>query len=161
MPGSHHISRRDFVKLAAASLGTLMGAMIGLPVIGYLIDPALKRQETDVWIPLGPLENYEVNVPTLFTFVRSKVYGWEKTATSYGVFIVRQSDSSARVLSNQCTHLSCRVNWDKVNQQYICPCHDAAFSLTGEVIAGPPPRPLDEYETKVEDGNLFLHLTEG
>jgi len=159
--GYHHISRRDFVKLTTAVLGSIMGAVIGIPVIGYLIDPALKQRETDVWIPLGTLEKYEIGKPTLFTFTRTKVNGWEKTVTSYGVFIIPTSAQDVSVVSNQCTHLSCRVNWDEATQSYICPCHDATFGLTGEVLTGPPPRPLDMYETKVEDGELFLHLLEG
>jgi Rieske Fe-S protein len=29
------------------------------------------------------------------------------------------------------------------------------------VVAGPPPRPLFEYETKVEDDTLFIRVVEG
>ena len=162
MAGSHHISRRDFVKLVTTALGAIMGAGIGLPAIGYLVAPALRKQETDVWIPLGPLTDYEADVPKLFTFTRSKVNGWEKTVNSYGVFVLRQADADeVLVMSNQCTHLSCRVNWNQADQCYACPCHDATFSMTGEVLGGPPPGPLERYETKIEDGNLFLHLMEG
>ncbi len=164
MAGSHHISRRDFVKLTTAALGSIMGAVIGLPAIGYLIDPALKASGKDAWIPLGPLEKFEAGKPALVTFTRSKINGWEKTVNSYGVFVIKKSDSEALVLSNKCTHLSCRVNWLEERQEYICPCHDAAFGLNGEVLGGPPPRPLDRYEgeqLKVEEGTLYLHFVEG
>ncbi|MBN2146953.1 MAG: Rieske 2Fe-2S domain-containing protein, partial [Anaerolineales bacterium] len=42
-----------------------------------------------------------------------------------------------------------------------CPCHDAAFAIDGGIIHGPQPRPLDEYEYKIEDGNLLIHYVEG
>ena len=160
----HHISRRDFVKLTTAALGTIMGAVIGLPAIDYLIDPALKAPKTDAWIPLGKMEKFEIGKPALVTFTRSQVNGWEKTANSYGMFVLKRSDTEVLVLSNICTHLSCRVNWKEDRQEYVCPCHDAQFGINGEVLDGPPPRPLDSYsgdQVKVEDGTLFIHLLEG
>ena len=63
-------------------------------------------------------------------------------------------------LSNICTHLSCRVTWEDGRQEYVCPCHDAQFDIVGDVLSGPPPRPLDSYEIKVEEGDLFIHFVE-
>ena len=37
----------------------------------------------------------------------------------------------------------------------------ASSIVEGKVVSGPPPKPLDEYENKVEDGNLFIHFVEG
>ena len=161
MAGSGHISRRDFITLTTAAVGTFIGAVIGLPAIAYLIDPALKAGSTDAWIPLGKLESFEIGKPSLSTFTRSKVNGWEKTVNSYGVFVLRKSQSEVVAFSNKCTHLSCRVNWNSDQQQYICPCHDAHFGINGDILAGPPPRPLDTYETKVENGILSIHFLEG
>jgi Rieske Fe-S protein len=162
MAKSAHISRNEFVKAAVGLLGTVMGAIVGLPAIGYLISPAAQKQESDAWISAGPLENYPIGEPTLFSFTRTKINGWEKTASSYGVFILRKSEATEDVLalSNVCTHLSCRVNWVADKQEYDCPCHDAQFGINGEVLGGPPPRPLDPYETKIEEGTLFVHLVE-
>jgi len=53
------------------------------------------------------------------------------------------------------------VNWEEDEQTYHCPCHDADFDIHGLVLSGPPPRPLDEYQTKIEEGNLYIHLLEG
>jgi len=161
MPDSNHISRREFVTLATAAVGTLIGAVIGLPAIAYLLQPALRSTTTDTWIPLGKLDSYTIGVPTLFTFTRSTVNGWEKSTNSFGVFVLRKSQTDVAVFSNVCTHLSCRVNWNTDKKQFICPCHDGRFDLEGKVVAGPPPRPLDQYATKVEDGTLSIHLLEG
>ncbi len=164
MAGSHHISRRDFIKLATLTVGGAIGTAIGIPSIFYLVDPALEAGGKDAWIPLGPLENFEIGKPTLVTFVRTKVNGWEKTSNSYGVFVLRKSEEEVTVISNRCTHLSCRVNWNEEKQTYICPCHDATFSPEGEVLGGPPPRPLDRYEgeaLKIEEGVVSIFFTEG
>jgi menaquinol-cytochrome c reductase iron-sulfur subunit len=164
MAGSHHISRRDFIKITTVAVGSVIGAAIGLPAINFLVDPALKAGKTDAWIPLGKLEKIEIGKPTLLTFTRSKANGWEKTVNSYGVFILRKSETQTLVLSNKCTHLGCHVNWDAEKKEYICPCHDAQFGIDGEVLGGPPPRPLDQYsgdQVKVEDGTLLIHFQEG
>jgi len=164
MAGSPHISRRNFIGLVTAAVGAVIGAAVGLPAIAYLIAPALKADSADAWIPLGKLDSFEIGKPTLASFTRSKVNGWEKTVNSYGVFVLRKSDTETLVLSNKCTHLGCQVNWKTDKQEYICPCHDAQFDINGKVLGGPPPRPLDGYsgdQLKVTDGTLYLHFTEG
>ena len=161
MASSNRISRRDFVKVVTAALSTIMGAALGLPIVSYLIDPALKTQSSEAWIPLGPLDSYPIGTPKAFSFTRSNINGWEKTVNSYGGFILRKSETALLALSNRCTHLSCSVNWDEANKSYACPCHDAHFGSEGEVIDGPPPHPLDRYETKIEEGNLFIFFQKG
>lgn len=158
---SPHLSRNDFVKFAVGAVGTIIGAVVGLPAIGYLVSPALRIQKSDAWVDLGPMESYEIGKPTLYTFTRSTVNGWEKTVNSYGVYIVHKNDNDVVVFSNTCTHLSCRVTWHEDVQEYVCPCHDGRFDPSGEVINTVPPRPLDRYETKVEDGNLSIRVVEG
>ncbi|MDD2695088.1 MAG: Rieske (2Fe-2S) protein [Anaerolineales bacterium] len=160
MAKSPHLSRREFGAILTAFLGTVIGAVVGLPAIGYIISPALKTQSKEAWVPLGPLDNYPVGVPTLFTFTRTKVNGWEKTVNSYGVYVFRKEGGEIEAFSNLCTHLSCRVTWQAEAGEYICPCHDGHFDTQGEVTFGPPPRPLDKYEFKIEDGNLSILLRE-
>lgn len=156
----HSVNRRDFVKVVLAFLGTVMGAVVGLPAIGYLISPATKTNNQDSWIPAGPLEKYEQGVPKLFSFTRTQVNGWEKTVNSYGVYVVKKSEDQATVYSNMCTHLSCRVTYRDDVREYVCPCHDGRFNEQGNVASGPPPEPLYQFETKVEDGTLFIHFKE-
>jgi Rieske Fe-S protein len=158
---SPHMGRREFTKIVTAFLGTVMGAIVGIPIIGYVIDPALTSQESDDWISLGPLENYPIGVPTPFSFTQTKVNGWERTTLSYGTYVLRYSEAEddLKVLSNRCTHLSCRVTFKEETQTYDCPCHDAKFDIEGEVLYGPPPHPLDIYAHKVEEGVLFINPT--
>jgi menaquinol-cytochrome c reductase iron-sulfur subunit len=160
MSGSHEVNRRDFVTVVTAFIGTLIGAVIGLPAIGFLLSPAARRQATEARVAVGSLENYPEGTPTLFNFTRTKINGWEKTVNSYGVYILRQG-GEVKVFSNICTHLSCRVVWRDEFQFYHCPCHDADFDINGEIVKGPQPRPLDEYPVTIEDGNIFITFTGG
>ncbi|MGW8144917.1 MAG: QcrA and Rieske domain-containing protein [Anaerolineales bacterium] len=161
MAETHEVQRRDFVNIVLAGLGSVIGIFIGIPAIGYLLSPAVKIQKQEAWIPLGPLDAYPIDEPTLFSYTRTKVNGWEKTVNSYGAYVWRygKGASEVRVFSNKCTHLSCRVSWTDEASLYVCPCHDAGFNKEGQVVAGPPPEPLHEFETKVEEGILSIkHL---
>jgi Rieske Fe-S protein len=155
---NNQISRRDFIKATTVFVGGLIGALIGIPSVAYLLSPSLRTVEDAALIPLGPLENYPLGIPTRFDFTRTKVNGWERTGIGYGVFVVRQDEKNVRVFSNICTHLGCHVNWHPDVQHYISPCHDGHFDIVGNNISGPPPRPLDEFVTKIENGNLVILL---
>jgi menaquinol-cytochrome c reductase iron-sulfur subunit len=156
---SKRISRRDFMKTTTAAIGGFIGLATSIPVIGYLISPAVREGEKTSWIDLGPLEKYPVGTtPSTFEFTQTSVNGWERTSLSYGVFVVREGEQKVQVLSNICTHLGCRVSWHPDIQHYVSPCHDGHFNLTGKNISGPPPRPLDEFATKIENGNLYILL---
>ena len=158
MTQKHNLSRRDFIKATAAFVGGLIGIGIGLPTIAYLLSPSLHKTEDESVMDLGPLDKYPLGIPTLFEFTRTKVNGWERTGLSYGVFVLRRTEKDVRVFSDICTHLACRVNWHPDVQHYISPCHDGHFDIAGNNVSGPPPRPLDEFVTKIEDGNLLIHL---
>ena len=152
------ISRRDFIKSTTLLIGSLISAVIAAPAIAFLISPALGRIGENAWIDLGPLNRYPPGVPTLSEFARTQVNGWERTGMSYGVFVVRLDQTNARVFSNICTHLACHVNWHPDVQHYISPCHDGHFDILGRNISGPPPRPLDEFATRIEGGRLHVQL---
>jgi menaquinol-cytochrome c reductase iron-sulfur subunit len=156
---SNHISRRDFIKATTTAVSGLIGLATAVPVIGYLFSPAVREGKANSWIDLGPLEKYPVGTtPSTFEFTQTNVNGWERTSLSYGVYVVRKDEKTVQVLSNVCTHLGCRVTWHPDIQHYVSPCHDGHFNLTGQVVSGPPPRPLDEFTTKIENGNLFIQL---
>ncbi|MFQ5843804.1 MAG: ubiquinol-cytochrome c reductase iron-sulfur subunit, partial [Planctomycetota bacterium] len=60
-------------------------------------------------------------------------------------------------LSGTCTHSEvCLVEWDPKRRQLVCPCHRGIFDLQGNVVSGPPPRPLARHEVFVRDGSLYL-----
>ncbi len=152
------MDRREFIKATTAIIGSVIGAAIAIPSVAYLLSPALKAEEDTDSIPLGPLTNFPVGIPTRFEFTRTKVNGWERTATNYGLYVFRKNENEVRVFSDICTHLGCRVSWHPDQEHYISPCHDGHFDVVGNVVSGPPPRPLDEYLTRIEAGNLFVQL---
>lgn len=156
---SNSVSRRDFFKAAAAAIGGAVGLVLGIPAIGYLIDPALRESKAGKPVFVGKLADIPVGTPHPFSFTLTSVNGWERTANSFGGFILRKSEDpkDILILSSRCTHLSCRVNWNAEADAYLCPCHDAKFSEEGKVLDGPPPEPLGHFDFEVaEDGTITI-----
>ncbi len=163
MPDSQ-LNRRDFIKATTAIVGGAITFVLGLPAIIYLIDPALRSSGKESWVPIGRLDQIPVGVPFPFSFTQVQVNGWERTSTSHGGFVIRRSEDpkDLLILNSRCTHLSCTVNWKSEANAFVCPCHDAQFNMNGQVLSGPPPRPLDRYtDVRVsEDGTLEILFAE-
>lgn len=149
------LTRQDFMKLAIFGIGGAITAAVGLPAIPYVVGPALKQGEAE-WIRLGAVAKVELNTPTLFKTTIETQTGWIITEEDFSVYVLTSNGQDFIVMSNVCTHLGCRVRWIPEDQGFYCPCHNAAFAVDGSVVAGPPPRPLDRFEYKVEDGILFV-----
>ena len=158
------LNRRDFIKVTTGIVGGLIGAALGVPAVAYLLDPAFKAGAKEGWVPVGNVADMEIGKPYAFSFTRVQVNGWERTSTSRGGFAIRNSEDPADVLvlNSRCTHLACTVNWREDTQAFVCPCHDAQFSKQGEVLGGPPPRPLDRYDQfrLTDEGVLEIFLKE-
>jgi Rieske Fe-S protein len=117
--------------------------------------PALQK-ESDSWIQLGSISKVELNIPTLFKKTIETQTGWINTEEEISVYVLSSNGQDYVVMSNVCTHLGCRVRWIPEKDSFFCPCHNGVFSKDGNVVAGPPPRPLDRFESKVEDGVIFI-----
>ena len=158
MEEKDQLSRRNFLAIATASIGAVIGVVIAIPAVAYVVGPALKRKTSEDWVRLGPTSKVELGTPTLFKTTIERQTGWIVTEEELSIYLLTEDGRDYIALSNICTHLGCRVRWITDQGQYFCPCHNAAFDKTGLVVSGPPPRPLDRYETKVEDDQLYILL---
>lgn len=153
---SSQVPRRKFLALAIVAAGGLITAIYAIPGLAYLLAPALKKIESETWIPLGPASKVEPGVPTLFRADVRRQTGWIVNEEQLTVYVLTDDGRNYVALSNVCTHLGCRVRWVEGEQQFFCPCHNGVFDKAGLVVSGPPPRPLDHYPVKVEDGQLYV-----
>lgn len=154
-PQEGKLGRRDFMKAAIAGIGGLIGAAIGLPAIAYVVGPALAKA-ADTWIRLGTVSKVELGNPTLFKTTIETQTGWINAEEEFSAYVLTENGQDFIAMSNICTHLGCRVRWIPDEQGFYCPCHNGVFAKDGSVLTGPPPRPLDRFESKVEDGVLFV-----
>ena len=65
-----------------------------------------------------------------------------------------------RAFSAVCTHLGCIVKSEPTDHHALyCACHGGMFDREGQVVGGPPPRPLPRYPVEVRDGQVFVKVT--
>jgi cytochrome b6-f complex iron-sulfur subunit len=73
-------------------------------------------------------------------------------------FVVRLDAERVIAMSAICTHVRCVLGYDRERRGFVCPCHDGRFDLSGNVLSGPPPKPLPSYAVSIRAGEVFVHL---
>lgn len=135
------MKRRSFLKAVLAGLGAVSVATFAYPLIRFLAPPGsvavgkkvvLAKQE----IPLGS----------------SKVVIYNDKPT----IVINNPGKGFIAFSKVCTHLGCLVEYEKENNRLICPCHGGAYDLEGNVLSGPPPKPLPKIPLKVEGEQIII-----
>jgi Rieske Fe-S protein len=67
--------------------------------------------------------------------------------------LVRAADGEYYAYGQKCTHLACPVYFEQKRERLECPCHEGGFDVrTGNVLYGPPPRPLDQIILEIREG---------
>jgi len=150
------VNRKDFLSLAIMAIGGVISFAIGIPAVAYILGPALRKANEQNWIPLGAVSKVELGVPTLFKAKIEQKAGWITNEQELTFYVLTDNGRDFVAMSNVCTHLGCRVRWVEDQEQFFCPCHNAAFDKQGDVASGPPPRPLDKFEVKVENDQIFV-----
>jgi Rieske Fe-S protein len=150
------ITRKQFMSLVTGAITALIGLGLGIPAIAYIVGPALKKEESQDWIRLGSTSKVELGIPTLFKTKIQRQTGWILNEEEKSVYVLTENGREYVAMSNICTHLGCRIRWISDREEFFCPCHNGVFDKDGRIVAGPVPRPLDRFDTKVEDGQLFI-----
>lgn len=154
------LSRRDFLARMVGAVAGSMAALLGIPGAVFVIGPSQERTAGE-WVPLGPADEFPLNEPQLVNTTVAKQRGWVVEQQELSVFVSTSDGSEFVALSDRCTHLACRVRFVEEMEEtakpgFFCPCHNGVFDASGGIVAGPIPRPLDQFETKVEEGQLFV-----
>lgn len=76
--------------------------------------------------------------------------------------LARTHDGEYHAYGRKCAHLGCSVDFDSQRRCLRCPCHQGAYDpRTGQVIYGPPPRPLDQIVLQMRAGNEVWAVGKG
>jgi len=152
-------TRRRLFKWMTAAAMSLVGFGLGIPLVGYVISPALKRREQS-WVEIGKLEDLPVLEPKQLTYVAAVRDGYMETSAHKAVWAVKKDNGEVTAFSPHCTHLGCGYRWDEPERKFKCPCHGSVFDVNGTVLGGPAPRPLDRLPVKIEKGMLYVTYKE-
>jgi menaquinol-cytochrome c reductase iron-sulfur subunit len=148
-------TRRSFYITAINLLGSLIAAALAIPATVYLLMRP-KGEEDNGLAEVAEMNQLTIGKPQEVIYIRKRVDGWRKVSEKASTWVVRTDDHSVVAFDPACTHLGCAYHWDVPAKHFICPCHASAFSIDGKVLAGPAPRPLDRYITKVEGGKILI-----
>jgi Rieske Fe-S protein len=151
-------SRRVFLFKLSVALNAAVGAVLAVPLLGYLLGPALKKNaDTGDWIHLGSVDDFPVGETRLSDF-RSPVATFDDGDTAKTACWVRRiSAQQFQVFAINCAHLGCPVRWFAQSKLFLCPCHGGAYYQDGSRASGPPERGLFEYRYQIANNSLMIH----
>ena len=79
------------------------------------------------------------------------------TSVAGSAWLVLRAGGELVAFDPSCPHARCAYEWTD-QAQFACLCHDAFFDVDGNVLSGPPKRPLDEYRVREVDGRIELYV---
>lgn len=153
------------MTVATCAIGGGVGLVAVAPVLRLLADPLGKTTVTSPTAPfdLGPADRFALDAPPRKVELIAPLLkdGWTAARdVRVGAAFIRRTgprpgDIDAR--SAICPHLGCAVGYDAAQQNYLCPCHDSRFAVTGAKLTGPSERGLDDLPVTVDpSGRLQL-----
>lgn len=151
-------SRRTFLFKVALLLNAAVGAVLAVPIFGYLLGPALKKSSSNgAWVTLGSVDDFPAGETRLADF-KSPVASLGDGETAKAACWVRHiSTQQFQVFAINCAHLGCPVRWFAQSKLFMCPCHGGAYYEDGSRASGPPERGLFEYKYKLVGNSLQIH----
>jgi Rieske Fe-S protein len=133
------------VNTVVAAMGAALSGLLGV----FAVRPA-RGAATERWIRAGTLGDLTPNVPVPRVLSVPRADGWYRARARETVFLVWDGAKQVKVFSATCTHLGCQVLWDGEAKKFNCPCHGGTYDASGNVLDGPPPRPLMTIDARVE-----------
>jgi cytochrome b6-f complex iron-sulfur subunit len=136
------MKRRNFLKVAIASFASITAGSFAYALVKFLA--ALPSRIADTQkvvirksdVPSGEAKNFVYrNAPAV---------------------LINRPDKGFIVLSRTCTHLGCLVEYHHAQLLLICPCHAGTYDLEGNVLSGPPPKPLTAIPFRIEGENIVI-----
>lgn len=133
--------RRTFLTAALGGIGAVLAAAAGWPVWRFLSPAEEAGDEERIAIPKSDVP---LGTAHFFRF------------RGQPAVVLQPSPGEFHAFSAVCTHLGCIVQWLPEKREFLCPCHAGRFSPEGQVLSGPPPRPLERLPLVLADDRLLI-----
>jgi Rieske Fe-S protein len=139
--GEDDVTRREFARYLVLASGAFAAGTVAVAARSSLRSINHGKPQ-----PIVALADVPVNGTHLFGY----------PTKDDPAILVRLPGDRLHAMSQKCTHLSCVVYYRPDEQQMVCPCHEGVFDArTGDVVAGPPQRPLGRIDVEVRDGVVW------
>ena len=153
------MNRRKFLAMASIVPGAIATVAIGLPVAGFIAAPMLAPEKKE-WVTVGPIGQFVMGETIQVNFEDPSPLPWAGVTARTAAWLRRTGEEEFIAFAVNCSHLGCPVRWIASAELFMCPCHGGVYYKDGSVAAGPPPRALSRFETRIQDGHLQLQTRE-
>jgi len=126
------LKRRGFLDRLLGLGFFSTAASVLYPVWRFVIPPANAEPATES-IVAGKISEFKPNTGAVMKF------------GSKPAIVIRTAEGDFKAFTAVCTHLQCTVQYKSDTSQIWCACHNGLYDLTGNVVSGPPPRPLESF----------------
>jgi menaquinol-cytochrome c reductase iron-sulfur subunit len=157
-----HSSRRAFLFKLAVLINGAVGAVLAVPIFGYLLGPTLKRKTDSyhAWIALGDVGQVPAGETRLVDFRNPVTTAADGQTANVPCWVRHIDGDTFQVFAINCAHLGCPVRWFAQSKLFLCPCHGGAYYEDGSRASGPPERGLFQYAYKIAGGQLLINAGE-
>lgn len=135
------LQRRQFLYGILGGAAALFAGLAVWPVWRYLLPERKADAEAKI-----PVARREVPPGKAFFF----------NFRGQPAVVLQPTPGQFVALSAVCTHLGCIVQWLPDNREFLCPCHAGRFNAEGQVLGGPPPKPLTLLPLTIEDDQILV-----
>lgn len=136
-------TRRKFIGVGLfSSLAGFFG-MIFYPILRFIIPPKIA-ESTSNSVVAATVDELNPNSGKIFPFNNKP-----------GI-LIRMAGGEYRAFTAVCTHLQCTVQYRDDWSIIWCACHNGKYDLTGQVISGPPPLPLEQYDVQLTKSDIIV-----
>jgi len=154
-PGPDDEARRQFMLKLSLGLSGAAALAAGVPVVSALLAPLLQP-DPQTWRKVGTLADFAVGSTHLVRFENADPVAWSGVSSESAAWLRRDSEHAFTAFSVNCAHLGCPVRWEAGAGLFMCPCHGGIYYKDGTVAAGPPPRGLSQYRTRISGQDVEL-----
>ena len=131
------VTRREFTRYLVLGAGAMAAGNVGIAAWTQL--RSINQGEPR---PIIALADVPVGTTYLFRY----------PTDDDPAVLLRLGDRELVAFSQKCTHLGCVVYYEAEEDRWHCPCHEGNFeAATGQVISGPPTRPLGRIDVEARD----------
>ena len=137
------VTRREFCNFLFITSGALLASTAGVAA-----KAAYDRSQQEQFTP-APIEGAGGLQP-------GQALNFHYPEENDTAILIRDREGNYHAYGQKCTHLTCPVYYSQEDDRLECPCHEGGFDVrTGNVLYGPPPRPLDRVLIEQRGGEVW------
>ena len=145
--GEDEVTRREFVRYLVLASGGFAAGNVGIALWSSL--RSVNQGEPTAIVALDQVPEGTAHL-------------FDYPGGADPAILVHLPGGELRAFSQKCTHLGCVVYYQPDRGEMECPCHEGRFdAATGDVLAGPPQRPLGRIDVEVRDGTVWALAARG